>query len=136
MTSFHQAITMDLHPLLEISNAVFSVIRRKMFRWYLFPLIYSYFCNKPKVKNISVVRHNITPTRSCVRFMATTEYMKMLQVYPPRTMESMLVARNKYVSLVHISNSPQTNRHDRKDILEQAAECLYDISMDSCSKLW
>lgn len=87
---------------------------------------------------MSGVRHNLTPTRLCVRCISTTADMIMLQVCPPRTIESMLVTKKKYFPLLYISNSPQTKIHDRKDrdILEGVAECLDDLSMDSCATLW
>ena len=40
----------------------------------------------------------------------------------------MLVARKKYLSLVHIANSPQTNREYKKEYMEQDDEWLHYIS--------
>lgn len=64
---------------------------------------------------MSGVRHNLTSRRPCVRCISTTADMKMLQVYEPRTMESLILTRKKYEALLHIENYPQTNRHDGKD---------------------
>lgn len=71
-----------------------------------------------KAKEFSGVRYNITPMRPCVSGMKTTADMKMLQVYIPRTIGSMLEARKKYVYLVHIYNISQPNIHDRKGSME------------------
>lgn len=85
---------------------------------------------------MSVVRNNLVPTRPYVRYMATKKDFNMLQICRSRPIESMLVPRNKYVSFVQISNSPQTNIHYLKDSLEQAAEFLNDISMASWAIRW
>lgn len=68
--------------------------------------------------------------------MCTIAGKKLLQVCLPRRMEYIVVSKMKCVSLVRIENCLQINKHDRKDILEQAAECINDISMAPWVKIW